>query len=324
MSSTRRVVLQGVAASLGSAPFAAAETAYPLAGPIRVIVPFAPAGPVDILARIVVDGLAKQIGQSIVIENRGGAGGNIGMGAAARARPDGYTLLFTSSVLVVNPLIYKSVPFDPYKDFVPIALLATSPNLMLAKPDFARTLPEFVAKAKAQPGQLNYSSPGIGTKGHFAAELLKLRAGIDLAHVPYASGGLVTQSLLTNTTQLGSTALPAGEPLVRAGALAGLAVSGSKRWPTLPDVPTITEQGYEGLVAEIFTALLAPAGTPPDVVARLTADVAMLARDPAVVEKAERAGYVWIGAGPDALLKMMAGEIAQSQDVIRFSGIRAE
>jgi len=326
MRASRRRFLQGVAASLGaaSAPFAAAQAAYPSAGPIRVIVPFAAAGPVDILARIVVDALAKQIGQSIVIENRGGAGGNIAMGAAARARPDGYTLLFTSSVLVVNPLIYKSVPFDPYKDFVPIALLATSPNLMLAKPDFARTLPEFVAKAKAQPGAFNYSSPGIGTKGHFAAELLKRRAGIDLAHVPYASGGLVTQSLLTNTTQLGSTALPAGEPLVRAGTLAGLAVSGSKRWPTLPEVPTITEQGYADFVAEIFTALLAPAGTPPDVVARLTAEVARLARDPAVVEKAERAGYEWIGAGPDALLKKMAEEVAQSQDVIRFSGIRAE
>jgi len=326
MHANRRHFLQGVAASLAVAPasFAAAQPPYPSAGPIRVIVPFAPAGPVDILARIVADALSKQIGQSIVIENRGGAGGNIAMGAAARARPDGYTLLFTSSVLVVNPLIYKSVPYDPYKDFVPIALLATSPNLMLAKPDFARTLPEFVAKAKARPGMLNYSSPGIGTKGHFAAELLKLRAGIDLAHVPYASGGLVTQSLLTDTTQLGSTALPAGEPLVRAGTLAGLAVSGSQRWPTLPDVPTITEQGYADFVAEIFTALLAPAGTPGDVVARLTADVARLARDPAVVEKARRAGYEWIGAGPDALLKKMAEEVAQSQDVIRFSGIRAE
>lgn len=323
MRSGRRRFLQGAAASLWASSTQAQPT-YPVAGPIRVIVPFAPAGPVDILARIVVDALAKQIGQSIVIENRGGAGGNIAMGAAARARPDGYTLLFTSSVLVVNPLIYKSVPYDPYRDFVPIALLATSPNLMLAKPDFARTLPELVAKAKARPGMLNYASPGIGTKGHFAAELLKLRAGIALAHVPYASGAQVTQSLLTDTTQLGSTALPAGEPLVRAGTLAGLAVSGSKRWPTLPDVPTITEQGYADFVAEIFTALLAPAGTPPDVVARLTAEVARLARDPIVVEKAERAGYEWIGAGPDALRKKMAEEVAQSQDVIRFSGIKAE
>jgi Tripartite tricarboxylate transporter family receptor len=143
------------------------------------------------------------------------------MGVAARAKPDGYTLLLTSSVLVVNPLLYRSVPFDPAKDFTPISLLATSPNLMLAKPDVAGSMVEFIAKAKARPGQLNYSTPGIGTKGHFATELLKLRAGIDVVHVPYASGGQVVQSLLTDTTQLGSTALPAGEPLVRAGTLTG-------------------------------------------------------------------------------------------------------
>jgi tripartite-type tricarboxylate transporter receptor subunit TctC len=305
------------------APFAAAQ-AYPSAGPIRVLVPFAPAGPVDILARIFVDPLAKQLGQGVIIENRGGAGGNIAMGAAARAKPDGYTLLFTSSVLVVNPLIYKSVPYDPYKDFVPIALLATSPNLMLAKPDFARTLPEFIAKAKARPGQLNYSSPGVGTKGHFSAELLKLRAGIDVVHAPYASGAQVTQSLLTETTQLGSTALPAGEPLVRAGTLAGLAVSGRNRWPTLPDVPTISEHGYPGFVAEIFTALLAPAGTPNEITQLLIAEVGKLVRDRDLVERAERAGYEWIGAGPDALRQKMAEEVAQSQEVIKFSGIKAE
>jgi tripartite-type tricarboxylate transporter receptor subunit TctC len=246
------------------------------------------------------------------------------MGVAARAKPDGYTLLFTSSVLVVNPLLYKSVPYDPAKDFVPIALLATSPNLMVAKPDVARTLGAFITKAKARPGQLNYSSPGIGTKGHFAAELLKQRAGIDMAHVPYASGAQVTQSLMTDTTQLGSTALPAGEPLVRAGTLVGLAVSGRKRWPSLPDVPTITELGFADFVAEIFTALLAPAGTPDDAVRLLIAEVGKLARDPAVVERAERAGYEWIGAGPDALRQKMAEEIAQSQEVIRFSGLRAE
>ena len=161
---------------------------------------------------------------------------------------------------MVNPLLYKTVPFDPAKDFVPISLLGTSPNLMVAQPDFANTMIEFIAKAKARPGQLNYSTPGIGTKGHFAVELLKLRAGIDVVHVPYASGGQVVQSLLTGTTQLGSTALPAGEPLVRGGTLAGLVVSGKTRWPTLPAVPTMVELGYPDFVAEIFTALFAPAG----------------------------------------------------------------
>jgi tripartite-type tricarboxylate transporter receptor subunit TctC len=325
MRLTRRGVLTLAAlAALDGNVVPARAQSYPAAGPIRVIVPFAAAGPVDILARIIVDALAKELGQSVIVENRGGAGGNIAMGAAARAKPDGYTLLLTSSVLVVNPLLYPSVPFDPARDFTPISLLATSPNLMLAKPDFAGTTAEFIAKAKARPGEFNYSTPGIGTKGHFAVELLKLRAGIDLVHVPYASGGQVVQSLLTGTTQLSSTALPAGEPLVRAGTLSGLVVSGAARWPTLAGVPTMVELGYSDFIAEIFTALLAPAGTPREAVDLLIAAVAKLSKDQAVIEKAERAGYAWVGAGPDALKRKMAQEVAQSQEVIRFSGIKAE
>ncbi|MGE0038038.1 MAG: Bug family tripartite tricarboxylate transporter substrate binding protein, partial [Xanthobacteraceae bacterium] len=255
-------------------------------------------------------------------ENRGGAGGNIAITAAARAKPDGYTLLLCSSSIVVNPLLHKSVAYDPVNDFTPISLLGTSPNLMLAKPDFAKTLMDFIAKAKSRPGELNYSTPGIGTKGHFAVELLKQRAGIDIQHVPYPSGGQVVQSLFTGTTQLGSTALPAGEPLVRGGTLAGLVVSGERRWRTLPEVPTMIELGFSNFVAEIFTALMAPAGTPPEVTSLLVAEVGKLVKDPALVEKAERAGYEWIGAGPDALRRKMAEEKTQSEAVIRFAGIK--
>jgi tripartite-type tricarboxylate transporter receptor subunit TctC len=325
MQLSRRGFLAGATASGGvvlAAPAIAQK--YPAAAPIRLIVPFAAAGPVDILARIIVDPLARQLGQSVVIENRGGAGGNVGIAAAARSRPDGYTLLLCSSTLVVNPLLYKSVPFDPYKDFVPISLLGTSPTLMLAKHDIAKDMREFIAKATAAPGTLNYSTPGAGTKGHFAVELLKARAGIDIVHVPYPSGGQVTQSLLAGTTQLGSTALPAGEPHVHSGTLAGLAVGGQRRWRTLPGVPTLIELGYADLVAEIFTALVAPAGTPADVVSLLVGEVGRLVKDPAVVEKAERAGYQWIGAGPEALRKAMADEVAQSQEVIKGAGLTAQ
>jgi tripartite-type tricarboxylate transporter receptor subunit TctC len=322
MPLTRRGFLAGAGAS-GSVALAAPAFAqkYPSAAPIRLIVPFAAAGPVDILARIIVDPLGKQLGQSIVIENRGGAGGNVGIAAAARSRPDGYTLLLCSSTLVVNPLLYKSVPFDPYKDFVPISLLGTSPTLMLAKHNVAGDMRAFIAKAKAAPGKFNFATPGAGTKGHFAVELLKARAGIDIVHVPYPSGGQVTQSLFTDTTHLGSTALPAGEPHVISGTLAGLAVGGQKRWRTLPAVPTLIELGYADLVAEIFTALVAPAGTPPEIVSLLVAEVGKLVKDPSVVEKAERAGYQWIGAGPDALRQAMAAEVAQSQEVIRSAGL---
>jgi tripartite-type tricarboxylate transporter receptor subunit TctC len=321
----RRDLLVGAAMSAAALPLcrpAIAQAAYPGAGPIRLIVPFAPAGPVDILARVIVDPLARQLGQSVVIENRGGAGGNIAVAAAARAKPDGYTLLLCSSSLVTNPLLYKNVQYDPIKDFVPISLLGTSPNLMLAKPEFAKGLMDFIAIAKSRPGQLNYSTPGIGTKGHIAVELLKQRAGIDLQHVPYPSGGQVVQSLMTDTTQLGSTALPAGEPLVRGGTLTGLVVSGERRWRTLPEVPTMIELGFSDFVAEIFTALMAPAGTPPEIASLLVAEVGKFVKDPAVVEKAEHAGYEWIGAGPDALLRKMAEEKAQTEEVIRFAGIQ--
>jgi tripartite-type tricarboxylate transporter receptor subunit TctC len=323
----RRKLLAGAAVSaayLSLGHRSVADTAYPGAGPIRLIVPFAPAGPVDILARVIIDPLSRQLGQSVVIENRGGAGGNIAVTAAARAKPDGYTLLLCSSSLVTNPLLYKSVQYDPIKDFVPISLLGTSPNLMLAKPGFAKGLMDFIAIAKTKPGQLNYSTPGTGTKGHVAVELLKQRAGIDLQHVPYPSGGQVIQSLMTDTTQLGSTALPAGEPLVRGGTLTGLVVSGERRWSTLPEVPTMIELGFSNFVAEIFTALMAPAGTPPEVVSLLVAEVGKFVKDPSVVEKAERAGYEWIGAGPDALRRKMAEEKAQTEEVIRFGGIKPQ
>jgi tripartite-type tricarboxylate transporter receptor subunit TctC len=302
---------------------AAAAQNYP-ARPVKIVVPYPAGGSNDIIARIVAQKLSERSGQNFLVENRGGAGGNVGIAAAARSRPDGYTLLLCSSTLVVNPLLYKSVPFDPYKDFVPISLLGTSPTLMLAKHDIAKDMREFIAKATAAPGTLNYSTPGAGTKGHFAVELLKARAGIDIVHVPYPSGGQVTQSLLAGTTQLGSTALPAGEPHVHSGTLAGLAVGGQRRWRTLPGVPTLIELGYADLVAEIFTALVAPAGTPADVVSLLVGEVGRLVKDPAVVEKAERAGYQWIGAGPEALRKAMADEVAQSQEVIKGAGLTAQ
>jgi tripartite-type tricarboxylate transporter receptor subunit TctC len=323
MSLSRRdflAVASGASLCGGLAAPALAQAKYPSAGPIHVLVPFSAGGSTDILARIIVDALGKQLEQSVVVDNRPGAGGNIAMGAAAHANADGYTILFTSSVVVVNPLTYKRVPFDPYKDFVPIALLATSPNLMIASPDFAKTMPDFLTKAKAKPGALNYASPGIGTSGFFAAELLKLRAGIDITQVPYTSGAQIAQSLMTGTTQLGSTALPAGEPFVRAGTLAGLAITSEKRWPSLPDVPTLVELGYPDFVIELFTALFAPAGTPPEIVATLVAATERLARDPEMTKRAAHVGYSWVGAGPDALRKKMAATVAQSQEVIKVYG----
>jgi tripartite-type tricarboxylate transporter receptor subunit TctC len=288
---------------------------------IRVIVPFAAGGPSDIIARIVADALYPHLGQALVIENRAGGGANIGLGAAARAQPDGYTLLITTSAIAINPSLYKNVPYDPFKDFAPISDLATSPQTLSVKPGYAKTLAEFIAKAKAAPGALNYSSPGVGTQAQLTAELLKRRAGIDIVHVPFAGGPPATQAVLTGTTQLVVNALPTAESLLRAGTLQGLAVTGETRWPSLPDLPTLIECGFPGFVSDTFAGLFAPAGTPKEIVSRLAAAVAEVLKEPQVAERARQAGFLVVGGGPAALAKRVADEYALNRDIIEKAGI---
>src|SRR3954453_12427828 len=269
----RRAVLAGSAgAALGLVAarraFAQPVSSYPNR-PIRVIVPFAAGGPSDIIARIVADALYPQLGQTLIIDNRAGGGANIGIGLAARAEPDGYTLLISTSAFVINPSLYKKIPFDPIKDFSPIADLAISPQLISVMPGYVNTLAEFIAKAKAAPGQLNYSSPGVGTQAQLTVELLKLRAGIDIVHVPFAGGPPAVQALMSGTTQLVTNAVPTSEALARQGVIKPLAVSGEKRWSSLPDVPTLVESGYPGFVTDTFAGLFAPAGTPNAIVEKI-------------------------------------------------------
>ena len=229
---SRRTVLKTAAALIGAAavsnlgPRRAKAAGYP-DHPVKIIVPFAPAGPTDIMARILATHLGEALAGTVVIENRPGAGGNIGIGAAAHAEPDGYTLLITSSAYVVNPGLYAKIPYDPYQDFAPIAELGTSPNVILVDPKLGvKTIADLIARAKANPNELNYASPGIGTTPHLSAELLKIEAGIQMTHVPFSGAGPAIQAILSGTTQVAFAALPPAHPHIESGALKALAVTG--------------------------------------------------------------------------------------------------
>src|SRR5580692_2932746 len=212
---------------------------------IRIIVPFAPAGSSDTLARLLQQPLQQELKETVIVENRAGAGTNIGTAEVARAAPDGLTLLLTSSAYVVNPALYKTIPYDPFKDFAPIAALPVAPNIFAVKANSGlNALSDVISRAKANPGKLNYASPGNGTTPQLTMELFKLKAGVDITNIPFNGGGPATQALLTGTVDILSTALPGAQDQIRAGTMKGLAITTTERWPTLPDVPTFVEQGF--------------------------------------------------------------------------------
>jgi tripartite-type tricarboxylate transporter receptor subunit TctC len=325
--------MQGLARSLAGAALAAllavaavapADAAYP-ERPITLIVPFAPGGPTDIIARILATALHGSLGQPVIIDNRAGAAGNTGMGVAARATPDGYTLLLTSTSIAVNPALFKNLPYDPFKDFIPISELVNAPNVLVVRPDSGiKSLADLVAQAKAAPTKFNYSSPGAGTKSHLTGELLKLRAGIQMVHVPYRGAGPATLGVLEGTVQLGSVALPPAEPLIKDGQLRALAVTGAQRWFSLPDVPTMIELGYANFVSDTFNALFAPAGTSPDIVALLAKESRAAFEKPEAREQARRAGFEIVAGTPEQLAARVAAEVPAVRDLVTKAGIKTE
>ena len=232
---SRREVLRATGLLMGAAATSslglgrAKAAGYP-ERPVKIIVPFAPAGPTDIMARILIAHLGDAIGGTMIVENKPGAGGNIGIGAAAHAEPDGHTLLITSSAYVVNPGLYAKIPYDPYTDFAPIAELATSPNVILVDPKLGvNSIPDLIARARANPNELNYASPGIGTTPHLSGELFKIVGGIEITHVPFSGAGPAIQAVLSGTTQVAFAALPPAHPHIESGALKALAVTGVHR-----------------------------------------------------------------------------------------------
>ena len=219
--------------------------------------PFAAGGPTDIIARILAQSLSQSLGQSVIVDNRPGGGGNPGMALVARAIPDGHTLLLTSTAIAVNPGLFENLPYDPIKDFAPISELVNAPNVLFVKPDSGITsIADLIAKAKAEPTKYNYASPGVGTKSHLTGEQLKLRAGINIQHIPYRGGGPATQALVAGTVHLGSVALAPVEPLIKSGTVKALAVTGANRWWSLPDVPTMIEFGLPGLCVRHLQCLV--------------------------------------------------------------------
>lgn len=303
---------------------AAAPAGYP-ERVITLIVPFPAGGPTDIIARIVALAFQKSLGQSVIVDNRGGGGGNPGMAIAARATPDGYTLLLTSTAIAVNPALYNNLPYDPLKDFVPICELVNAPNVLFVRSDSdIKSVADLIARAKAAPGALNYSSPGAGTKSHLTAEQLKLRAGIDMVHIPYRGGGPATMAVLEGTVHVGSVALAPVEPLIKEGKFRALAVTGAERWFSLPEVPTMIESGFPGFVSDTFNALFAPAGTPPEIVALLAKESRAALATPEAREQARRAGYQIVAGTPEQLAARLRSEIPAVKELVARLGIKPQ
>jgi tripartite-type tricarboxylate transporter receptor subunit TctC len=301
-----------------------AAAAYPDKN-ITLIVPFAPGGPTDIIARILSAAFQKSLGQSVIVDNRGGAAGNIGMALAARAAPDGYTLLLTSTAIAVNPALFSKLGYDSVKDFAPISELVSAPNVIIVRPDSGiLTLADLVARAKAKPGTFNYASPGVGTKSHLTGEELKLRAGIQMTHVPYKGAGPAALAVLEGTVQVGSVALAAADQLVKSGQLRALAVTGAERWFSLPDVPTMIESGYPGFVSDTFNALFAPAGTPVPIVETLVKASQASMRSPDALEQAHNAGFEVVAGTPEQLAARLAAEIPAVKQLAAKIGIKPE
>jgi tripartite-type tricarboxylate transporter receptor subunit TctC len=267
----RRIAL-ALALSFAALPALAAET-YP-AKPIKLVVPFASGGPADVIGRIIGQQMGIILGQNLVVENRGGAGGTIGARIAALSDPDGYTLMFANtSTLSINPAVYTHLDYDPARAFAPVALVGTTSNILVVNPALpVKTVAQLIAYGKTHPGKLSYSSPGVGTPPHMIGELFKLRTGLDIIHVPYKSGGSSTQDVVSGQVPMTFENPAVSLPLVMAGSLRALAVTSDTRNPLIPDVPTLAET-IPGFVSVSFTGMVAPAGVSPAIVARLNAAI---------------------------------------------------
>ncbi|WP_019449699.1 tripartite tricarboxylate transporter substrate binding protein [Cupriavidus sp. BIS7] len=324
---TRRQVIRALIASGAAATWPAVTRAdtWP-ARPIRMIVPFPPGSSPDLIARIVTEKLATVLGQPVVVENRPGAGGNIGTGAVAKAAPDGYTLLFTiNGPLVTAPSLYRHLSYDPVKQLAPVTLVATSPNVLVVDARLpVHTLREFVALAKSKPGALNYGSVGNGSAAHLAMEQLKAMAGIDLQHVPYPGFPQITTAMVGGQVQAGFMVPAIAMPMVNAGKLRILAVTSTGRTSLLPSIPTVAESGYPGFEAISWQAILAPAGTPAPIIDRLYRELVRIIGSDDVREKMRAQYFVPAGTAPASLRETMASEKVRWDKVIRAAGVQPE
>jgi tripartite-type tricarboxylate transporter receptor subunit TctC len=293
---------------------------------IKVIVPFAPGGPADTLARIVAARLSAALGQPVILDNRPGAGGTIGARAAAFANPDGYTLIYANTAsLVVGPNVYAHPGYDVMSQFAPIALVAVSYNVLVMNPAFpVKSVPELIAYAKTHPGKINFASPGHGTPPHMVGELFKLRAGIDIVHVPYKGTAAALTDIMSGQVEMTFENPSVTVPLVQAGKLKALAVTGEKRNVQLPDVPTMIESGLADFVSMSFTGLLAPARVPSAIVTRLNAEVNAGLRSPEMSATLDKLGLLPRPGSPEAFVAFLVKENLLWASVAKSAGIRIE
>ena len=311
-----------LAAIIGIAPALAAG--YP-DKPVKIIVPFAPGGPTDVIGRMFAQKLSESMGQQFYVENLPGAGGNIGTAVAAKAPADGYTMLMVSTGFMVNPSLYAKVPYDPLKDFTPLTLVAVSPNVLFVHPSVpATTVKELIDLIKSNPGKYSYAHASIGSTPHLSGELLKLTFDLDLVTVPFTSAALAINSTLGGHTPIGITALPPAVANIKDGKLRGLAVMAVKRPAALPDVPTLAEAGVPNQEADTLTGLVMPAGTPNEVIARLHSEIVRIGNLPEMQERLQKIGFNPVLNTPDEFGIRIKAEMAKWGKVVHDAKLRIE
>ena len=318
-----------ITSPMGGAPAQAASAspgeAYP-SKPVRMIAPYPPGGSSDVLARIVAQKLSEALGRAVVVENRPGAAANVGHEIAAKATPDGYTLLLTSAAaLVTNQFLYKKLNFDPRRDFAPISLVATAAPMLVVHPSIpAKSVQEFISYAKARPGQLNFGSGGVGTTSHIVGEVFQAATGVRMVHVPYKGGVLAVADLVAGQIQLSFADMVPSVPQVKAGKLRALAVTSEQRSGTLPDVPTMAEAGVKAEFPGQWWAVVAPRGTPAAIIRRINADVAQMVKAPDVQEKYAAMGIFTAHTTPERVTELQGSGTRLMAKVVKAAGIQPE
>ncbi len=319
----RRRSLLSAVATTGTLRIAQAQPAGWPARNIRLIVPFAPGGSSDVLARMIAERLGPVLGQTILVENRPGASGNTGIAYVAGTAPDGYTLMLVASGYVTNPSLFARVPYDPLRDFAPISYVASAPSALAVNPAIqANTLQDLIALARKE--QLFYGTPGQGSAQHLVGELLKLQTGIELTHVPFAGAGPAITATLGNHVPITISSLPGAQPHMAAGRLRGLGLSTLRRSSAVPDLPTFDEQGLPGFEVDHLQGILAPAGTPPEIVQRISTEIARMLTLPEVKERMAVLGFEPVGSTPDAFRETIGVQLVKWADVIRRGNIKLD
>jgi tripartite-type tricarboxylate transporter receptor subunit TctC len=321
----RALVALSLALGAALAPwYAQAQDAWP-SRPIRFILPFPPGGGTDILGRLVAERLTASLGQPVVAENRGGAGGNVGAEAAAKSAPDGYTIVLVAPSLAISPSLYSKLAYDPVKDFAPVSLVATVPNVMITNPSVpAKTLAEFIRLAKSKPGELNFGSGGSGTSNHLAGELFNIVAGVKLVHIPYKGVNLAMNDVISGRVQLVFIGIPAAVPHIKAGRLRALALVAPQRSSVLPDVPTVAEAGLPKFEVTTWYGILAPAGTPGPIIERLNGELGKIMHSSELKPRLEALATDPVTSTPGEFADLIRREIAKWGEVVREAGIKAD